>query len=256
MACSLKILVVDVGNTSTALGEYEGGAIKCAAHCDGSFEEAAEKVRAWQARAQFAALAYISVVPAKDNAWRELARQLKLPFYAINLALFKEAFPEVAFDYPEPQTIGNDRLADAAGALTRFGAPVIVMDFGTAFTAAVITADKVWRGGVIAPGFPLMRDYLAERTAQLPRLDLGFEKVPKIGHSTVEAMQLGIAVGYRGMVREIIGELKASFSGDFTLVATGGFSQKALEGLHLPIESAPNLTLLGAAEICVRSCGL
>ena len=67
-----------------------------------------------------------------------------------------------------------------------------------------MTEDRVWRGGVIAPGFPLMRDYLFERTAKLPRMELGKGKPPRIGRSTEEAMRFGALVGYRGMVREIV----------------------------------------------------
>ena len=152
-------------------------------------------------------------------------------------------------DYPNPETIGADRLADAAGAVARYGAPVLVMDFGTALTAAVVTADRVWRGGVIAPGFPLMRDYLFERTAKLPRMTIGSGKAPKIGRSTEEAMRFGALVGYRGMVREIVAELSKNFKTDFKLVATGGFAKWVLRDLDLPFTIDPTLTLFGAGLI-------
>ena len=123
------------------------------------------------------------------------------------------------------------------------------MDFGTALTAAVITKDRVWRGGVIAPGFPLMRDYLFERTAKLPRMRLGSGKAPKIGRSTEEAMRFGALVGYRGMVREIVAELKRNFRSEFKLVATGGFAKWVLRDLDLPFVIDPTLTLYGAGLI-------
>ena len=138
-----------------------------------------------------------------------------------------------------------DRLADAAAAVSSYGAPVIVCDFGTAFTAAAVTADRVWRGGVIAPGFPLMRDYLFERTAKLPRMELG-GPCPKIGRSTEEAMRFGALVGYRGMVREIVTTLARNFRTDFKLVATGGFARWVLKGIGLPFVVNPTLTLQGA----------
>ncbi len=253
MAHGLRILVVDVGNTSTALGQWEDGRITETAHCDGGYEEAAEQVRAWQAARPFGALAYVSVVPAVDAAWRKLAEESGLPFHALDLDAFKRALPQVTFDYPRPETIGRDRLADAAGAVLKYGTPVLVMDFGTAFTAAVVTSDGVWRGGVIAPGFPLMRDYLYERTAQLPRLDLGASDVPKIGRSTEEAMRFGMLVGYRGMVREIVSELLRNFKEPFTLVATGGFSRNAAAGIGFPVTVDPTLTLYGAASLCAQS---
>ena len=136
------------------------------------------------------------------------------------------------------------------------------MDFGTALTAAVVTKDRVWRGGVIAPGFPLMRDYLFERTAKLPRMKIpAFAKatagkspsVPKIGRSTEEAMLFGALVGYRGMVREIVAELRKNFRCDFKLVATGGFAKWVLRDLDLPFTIDPTLTLYGAGLICSKS---
>ena len=156
---------------------------------------------------------------------------------------------KLQLDYPKPETIGADRLADAAGAVSRYGAPVLVMDFGTALTAAVVTSDCVWRGGVIAPGFPLMRDYLFERTAKLPRMKIGSGRAPKIGRSTEEAMRFGALVGYRGMVREIVAELKKNFKTDFRLVATGGFAKWVLKDLDLPFVIDPTLTLYGAGLI-------
>lgn len=161
--------------------------------------------------------------------------------------------PLLSLSYPRPETIGADRLADAAGAVSRYGAPVLVMDFGTALTAAVVTKDRVWRGGVIAPGFPLMRDYLFERTAKLPRMALGHGRAPKIGRSTEEAMRFGALVGYRGMVREIVTTLKRNFREDFRLVATGGFARWALKDLDLPFSIDPTLTLYGAGLVCARA---
>ena len=125
---------------------------------------------------------------------------------------------------------------------------VVVCVFGTAFTAAVVTADRVWRGGVIAPGFPLMRDYLFERTAKLPRMTIG-GKCPKIGRSTEEAMRFGALVGYRGMVREIVGELERNFGLDFRLVATGGFAKWVLKDIGMDFTVDQTLTLHGAGLI-------
>jgi type III pantothenate kinase len=127
------------------------------------------------------------------------------------------------------------------------------MDFGTALTAAVVTHDGVWRGGVIAPGFPLMRDYLFERTARLPRMELRGGRVPKIGRSTEEAMRFGALVGYRGMVREIATELSRNFREPFTYVATGGFAKWVLRGLDIPFVIDPTLTLYGAGLLCARA---
>ena len=148
-------------------------------------------------------------------------------------------------DYPQPETIGADRLADAAAAWARYKGAVIVADFGTALTFDVITGDGRYTGGVIAPGLPLMTDYLAERTALLPQIGLG-GRFGSIGRSTSEAMQIGAMVGYRGMVREILMHLKAGMKEKrIRFCATGGYAGLALKGLNTPVEILPELTLDG-----------
>ena len=246
--------MIDVGNTSTAVGLWSDGRVSNVTHIDGSTELALENSARLADRVE--GLAYVSVVPKKDRMWRLHAERLGLKFHQVSCDDFAADAPGgLRLDYPEPATIGADRLADAAGAVARYGAPVMVLDFGTAFTAAVITGDKIWRGGVIAPGFPLMRDYLFERTAKLPRLDIGGGEIPVIGRSTEEAMRFGALVGYRGMVREIIAELRRGFNENFRLVATGGFSKWVLRNLDCGLETIvdQDLTLYGTGLICANS---
>ena len=258
----MKLLVIDVGNTSTAVGLWSDGRVSKVSHCDGGFEDAAERVeevltQGHRGTESIGGLAYVSVVPKADAKWRRFAQRRGLSFVQVSHRQFarktslglRASVLKPVLDYPKPETIGADRLADAAGAISRYGAPVLVMDFGTALTAAVITKDQVWRGGVIAPGFPLMRDYLFERTAKLPRMRLGSGKAPKIGRSTEEAMRFGALVGYRGMVREIVAELKRNFRSEFKLVATGGFAKWVLRDLDLPFIIDQTLTLYGAGLI-------
>lgn len=246
----MKFTVVDVGNTSTAVGLWSGGRVSGVSHVDGSVRDAMAAAERVSSRG-VDGIAYLSVVPRVDRRWRSFAKDLSLPFHQISSADFTAADMGIELDYPAPETIGADRLADAVAAADRYGAPVLVCDFGTAFTAAVVTSDRVWRGGVIAPGFPLMRDYLFERTAKLPKMEFG-GKCPKIGRSTEEAMRFGALVGYRGMVREIVSVLSANFRSDFNLVATGGFAKWVLKGIGMPFRIDPVLTLHGAGLIAER----
>ena len=269
----MKLLVVDVGNTSTAVGLWSDGRVSHVAHCDGGFDEAKSHVLRLKSKVlsrlksrvscPSLGLAYVSVVLKADSRWRAFARRQGLAWHQVSHGDFPAGRKTrdarhcgIRLDYPKPETIGADRLADAAGAVSRYGAPVLVMDFGTALTAAVVTEDRVWRGGVIAPGFPLMRDYLFERTAKLPRMRLGSGKVPKIGRSTEEAMRFGALVGYRGMVREIVAELRTNFKTDFKLIATGGFAKWVLKDLDLPFAVDPTLTLYGAGLIASHELGI
>ena len=244
----MKLVVVDVGNTSTAVGLWSDGRVSRVSHLDGPSAAACAAVERLSAARGVAGIAYASVVPSKDAAFRAVARRTGLRMHGVSHRDFPAA--GLKLDYPRPETIGADRLADAAGAVARYGAPVLIMDFGTALTAAVVTADRVWRGGVIAPGFPLMSDYLFERTARLPRMRLSSAPIPKIGRSTAEAMRFGARVGYRGMVREIVAELRRNFDCDFRLVATGGFAGWVLSGLDLPFSVDPTLTLYGIGLVC------
>ncbi len=241
------LIVVDVGNTSTAIGLWKGGKVSAVKHFDGDERGAFAYARALAKRAK--CVSYISVVPEKDARWLEAFRRLALKVHRLSYRDFMGESSPVKLDYPKPSTIGADRLADALGAVVKYGAPIIVMDFGTALTAALITKDRVWRGGVIAPGFPLMRDYLFERTAKLPRMKLGRGAAPRLGRSTEEAMRFGALVGYRGMVREIVRELERNFKTRFKLVATGGFAKWVLKDLDLPFIIDPTLTLYGAGLV-------
>ena len=266
----MRLVVVDVGNTSTAVGLWSDGRVSHVAHCDGGFAEASRVVESL-ARLPHSSthpliLAYVSVVPKVDRAWRAFAKARGLVFRQVTHKCFdmvhqapaakprkhQALSTSISLDYPKPETIGADRLADAAGAVSRYGAPVLVMDFGTALTAAVVTSDRVWRGGVIAPGFPLMRDYLFERTAKLPRMKIGSGRAPKIGRSTEEAMRFGALVGYRGMVREIVATLARNLKTDFTLVATGGFAKWVLRDSGMPFAIDQTLTLHGAGMLAAN----
>lgn len=244
----MKFLVVDVGNTSTAVGLWSGGRVAHVSHIDSGDRDAFAAAEAIADRG-VDGIAYLSVVPKKDRAWRAFARGAGLALHQVTSADLEPGNPlGITLDYPKPETIGADRLADAVAAVDRYGAPVIVCDFGTAFTAAAVTEDSVWRGGVIAPGFPLMRDYLFERTAKLPRMKIGGQ-CPKIGRSTEEAMRFGALVGYRGMVREIVTELERNFRAKFRLVATGGFARWVLKDIGMDFKVDATLTLHGAGLI-------
>ena len=151
----------------------------------------------------------------------------------------------IGIDYPKPASIGADRLANAVAARLRFGAPVVVVDFGTAVTFDVVNSDGNYVGGIIAPGLAAMTDYLHEKTALLPKIKI---REPKnvVGKSTEQAMLVGAVRGYRGLVRELIRELRGELCArKLPVVATGGYAK--LIAAKLPEISAvePGLTLEG-----------
>jgi len=119
--------------------------------------------------------------------------------------------------------VGADRLANAVALTHLHGAPGIVIDFGTAVTFDIVDASPAYIGGVIAPGLRLMTDYLHERTALLPQVELK-EPLAAIGKSTEQAILSGAAIGYRSMVRGILEALRKEMGSPDRLrvVATGG----------------------------------
>ena len=152
----------------------------------------------------------------------------------------------VTIDYPNPQSIGADRLANAAAVAELYGCPAIVVDFGTAVTFDVVSEGCRYIGGVIAPGLEAITNFLYQRTALLPRLSL---KEPRraIGKSTVEAMRSGAIFGYQGLVREILTRIKAEqFSRKkIAIVATGGYARFVAGQMPEVSVVHPHLTLEG-----------
>ena len=148
-------------------------------------------------------------------------------------------------DYPRPKTIGADRLANAIGAIEEFGAPVIVIDFGTAVTFDVINNKGAYVGGIITPGLSAMTDYLHEKTALLPQIEL---RSPRrlIGKSTEEAMQIGAIHGYRGMIQGLLKQICESLkSTSIPAVATGGCAKLVCRNAPEFTAIRPRLTLSG-----------
>jgi type III pantothenate kinase len=240
----MRTVVIDVGNTSTGIGLYDSGKVSRVTHIKGGIAKqpdacAAAVRKASRGMVNGAVLG--SVVPRVNAVWQRLIRRE----LGCELLVVKAGLPmEVSVDYPDPESIGADRLADACGGVRRYGAPLIVADFGTALTFDVITPDRRYVGGVITPGLPLMTDYLYERTALLPRVELA-GPCPKLGRSTLQAMRIGAQIGYRGIVREIVAYLCGSMGCEFKLVATGGYAGWALKGSEMPFVIDPDLTLFG-----------
>lgn len=155
----------------------------------------------------------------------------------------------IGIDYPKPEQIGADRLANAAAAATFHGTPAVVLDFGTAVTFDVIASGKKnaqgsYLGGVIAPGLASMTEGLAKRTALLPHIELE-EPRCAIGRSTEDAMLSGAVHGYRGLVREILSKISEELTGESEVIATGGDAELITRGLPEIKHCEPQLTLEG-----------
>jgi len=242
--------VIDIGNTSTHIGLAHGQRIIRQGRMP--TREGREERKILMILRKIAAgrtvkdAVLCSVVPGLNPLWTQVLQNFcgtdpLLVGHRINL--------NIKVDYPQPETIGADRLADTAAAWELYGSAVIIADFGTALTFDAVTGDGRYIGGVIAPGLPLMTDYLAERTALLPEIALD-GRFKNIGRSTSEAMRIGVVVGYRGMVREILHHVKIGMKErKIQFCATGGYADVALKGLDTPVDIVPDLTLDGLVLI-------
>lgn len=239
------LLLLDIGNTHTHVGLVgpRGGLRRCELPTPGWADgSTAAALRRAVGRALVHAAALCSVVPAATTRAVAALRRL---WGITPLVLTHRTLRGLGLDYPRPASIGPDRLANAVAARHRFGAPVVVVDFGTAVTFDVVNARGDYVGGIIAPGLAAMTDYLHEKTALLPRIRLRDTRAV-IGRSTREAMLVGAVHGYRGLIRELLAELRGALNAKaLPVVATGGYA--ALLARQLPEITAvvPGLTLEG-----------
>jgi type III pantothenate kinase len=239
------ILLFDIGNTHTHLGLAQPGRVVRQTNIPtaGWFNGAARKaVAKFTGRAKPEGVVLCSVVPQATPRVRQLAHTL---WNLECLALTPATVVGVGIDYPKPNTIGPDRLANAMAVKHYFGAPAVVVDFGTAVTFDIVDRAGNYCGGIIAPGLAAMTEYLHEKTALLPKIRVR-EIRTVIGKNTEEAMLIGAVHGYRGLIRELLAELKRTFQRRrLPVVATGGYAK--LMAAKLPEITAVNplLTLEG-----------
>jgi type III pantothenate kinase len=219
------ILLFDIGNTHTHLGVanqkrvFRQANIATPAWLNGTAKAAVVK---FVGKTQLIGAATCSVVPRATPRVCEAVRQL---WKVKCLELTPKTLRGVGIDYPKPASIGPDRLANAVAARHHFGAPSVVVDFGTAVTFDVVNRAGNYAGGIIAPGLAAMTEYLHEKTALLPRIKIR-EVESVIGKSTQEAMLVGAVHGYRGLIRELLLELKSEMNTHrLPVVATGGYAE-------------------------------
>jgi len=190
-----------------------------------------------------------SVVPPLNPMIRILARE-----YFGAQAVFIEAGVKTGMPIrsDHPADVGSDRIVNAVAARELYGAPTVVVDFGTATTFDVVDAAGEYIGGIIAPGVAISAEALFAQASKLYRVDLQ-EPKPLIGRNTASAMQSGIYYGYLGLVDGILGRLKSEVPGLETVVATGGMSSFVAPGSAHITEINDLLTLQGLRLIYQRN---
>lgn len=253
------LLAIDIGNTHTVIGVYAGESLESMWRIATSRTATADELRVTLsslfslgdlAFQDVRAGAVASVVPSLTQAWVRAVQDVTGAAPLVCSAATAGDLFESA--YPRPAEIGADRVADAVAARAIYGAPAVVVDFGTATNIEVIDAEGQFRGGVIAPGVQTSANALFAHGARLPVIDL---VVPPqvIGTSTVEAIQSGIMLGEADRVDGLVRRIFAQLGYEAPVIATGGLApvvaphsatithvnaELTLEGLRLIAERA------------------
>lgn len=254
------LLALDIGNTQTVLGVFEGerlrGMWRIATDPVRTADELALTVGAilrhgGYERASVRKVVVGSVVPPVTGPVCQMAETL---FGVAPLLVSSTLRLNVTLAVREPAQVGADRIANACAARALHGVPVVVVDLGTATTFDVISAEGAYQGGVIMPGLRTAAESLVRRTSRLPRVDL-VTPTPLIGRDTEEAMRSGLlwgtAIAIDGFVRRIRKEL----GGEAFVVATGGDAPVVIPLTETVTLVEPHLTLIGLRLIHELNAG-
>ncbi len=248
------ILVIDVGNTNITLGLYERGELK--EHWRLSSKIARTEDEFWifirtlcdsaniDARA-ITGIALGSVVPSDTTLVRRLVES-RLPVHLVEVT--SDINLGITIRYENPHAVGADRICNAVAGFRKYGGPLVIVDFGTATTFDVISAEAEYLGGIIAPGLESAVSSLHRFAAKLPEVDLSFP-ASLIGTNTEMSMQAGLMYGGAEMVEGLIRRVKEELSDKTRVIATGGLASVLLPELPSVESVESRLTLDGLYQI-------
>jgi len=254
------LLVIDAGNTNTSLGVFNGAELvahwrlttarsrtvdEYGVHARNLFELAGIDFKAINA------IAIASVVPPLNYTLKTMAETY---FHLTPLFVDHTTDAGLKILYEPAADVGADRIVDAVAAVEKYGAPCIVVDFGTATTFNAINEQGEYVGGVITPGIMISTDALFERTAKLPRVDI---RRPQrvIGSSTITAMQSGLYHGFVGLVDGVLRKMIDEIGGTKMpkIIATGGLAPLIATGSEFIELVDDTLTLEGLRLVYERT---
>ena len=255
------LLAIDIGNTEVTMGLFDGPELRGSFRVSSETRRTADEVElllrqafpdldnrtarrapvAAKHRGSGHAAIIGSVVPAQTPIFLEAAKRMTS---AEPLLVTAATTARVKIEYRDPESAGADRIANAVAAFDRYGAPAIVVDFGTATTFDVLLKGRRYRGGVIAPGILTGAEHLVRRAARLSAFEL---KPPRrvVGRSTEESLQSGVFYGAVGQVDAIVRRIAAEEKIEPKVIATGGLAAATAAYSETIQEVDPDLTLHG-----------
>jgi type III pantothenate kinase len=253
------LLAIDVGNTQTHLGAFDGE--RLVVHCRDQTREGAtgDELAARSAGmlalsgvtlADLDAVCASSVVPPLGAQYEQLTER-----YLEDAATFLAVEPGVKTGMPirieNPLEVGADRLVNSVAAYDRIGGACVVVDFGTGINFDAVSADGEYLGGAIAPGLEVSLTALVERAARIPRIELA-EPETAIGRSSRAAIQSGVVFGFAGLIDGVVRRIEEEL-GDAAMLATGGLAAAIVPFTETIDEVDEMLTLKGLRLIHERN---
>jgi type III pantothenate kinase len=239
------LLAIDVGNTQTVFGTYDGETLtehwRIATVRSRSGDELGALYRSFLDLERVSGISLASTVPQLTSAHGDFAERYT---DAELLELGPGVKTGIPIRYDDPREVGPDRIANAVAAAERYGAPCIVVDFGTSTNFDVVSPAREYVGGVLAPGIEISMDALFARAARLRKVDF-IEPETVIGKTTVAALQSGVVYGFAGQVDGIVEAIRRELEVEARTIATGGLADLIAPHSRTIERIDPFLTLEG-----------